>query len=116
MNKAITFGAIIAMLLTISSQTNAQHRRHHRVAHSHVAVVAYPAVSIRVNNRLDQQDRFAMASAYLANNDLLSIKTYAKMTGLNKRTAEAELDSFANDKQRGIACIIVGRKKMYKKI
>lgn len=50
-----------------------------------------------MSNRLSQKERLAMVMAYLRTHESLSIAQYARMTGLGKATAEAELDVFATD-------------------
>lgn len=56
-----------------------------------------------------------MAVAYLEHNQYLSVKKYAKMTGLSKDMAEAELDAFACDKRNPVTLVISGKKKLYTK-
>ncbi len=53
-----------------------------------------------------------MATAYLEHNQYLSVKKYAKMTGLTKAMARAELDAFACDERNPITPVILNRKKL----
>lgn len=108
--------ALIAILTTTCITASAQYRLHRHYVGPHVtAIVAQPAVTVKIDNRLTQKERFQMAIAYLNKNKYLTIKKYAKMTGLNKKTAEAELDAFTMDKSKPIACVIVKKKKLYTK-
>lgn len=51
--------------------------------------------------------------AYLKNHEYLTVNKYAKMTGLLKVAAKAELDAFATDKDRPIEAVTRGKKKVY---
>ena len=89
---------IIAIILTCGV-TSAQYRHRH-YPHRVVTVVVKPEVTSHVSNRFNQKER-------------LGISQYAKMTQLNKISAEAELDAFAIDKKKPIQCVIRGKKKVY---
>lgn len=52
-----------------------------------VVVRTVPTTTTRVSNHLTQNQRLHMALAYLQNNRYLSIKHYARMTGLSKQMA-----------------------------
>ena len=54
-----------------------------------------------------------MALAYLKKHKQLTSNKYAKLTGLTKAMAEAELNAFASDKRKPIARIVKGRKSVY---
>lgn len=69
-----------------------------------------------VSNHLTQNQRLHMALAYLQNNRYLTIKHYARMTGLSKQMAEAELDSFCSRANGMLRCQTAGGKKVYSKI
>ena len=58
----------------------------------------------------------AHGPAYLQNNRYLTIKHYARMTGLSKQMAEAELDSFCSRANGMLKCQTAGSKKVYSKI
>lgn len=103
---------IIAMVL-VCGTVNAQHRHRHHHPHRVVTVVVKPEVTSHVSNRFNQRERLGMAVAYLETHKYLTISQYAKMTQLNKISAEAELDAFAIDKKKPIQCIIRGKKKVY---
>lgn len=119
MNKTINWkaGILAASLLLGGCTANAQHWRHHSHHHPYrtVTVVTTPNSAPRVSNRFSTKDRLAMALAYLELNKDLTIKQYAKMTGLSKESAEAELDAFAVDKNNPIRLIFKGKKKLYVK-
>lgn len=105
----------MASLLTCCSANAQRYYRHHHHPHYVVTVVAKPAATVRVSNRLNQKERLQMAVAYLEHNQYLSVKKYAKMTGLSKEMAEAELDAFACDKRNPVTLVISDRKKLYTK-
>ena len=106
-------GILIIAMACVCGTANAQHwhRRHH--PHRTVTVVVRPEVTSHVSNRFSQKERFGMAVAYLETHKYLTINQYAKMTQLNKVSAEAELDAFAIDKRKPIQCVIRGKKKVY---
>lgn len=56
-----------------------------------------------------------MAIAYLTRNQYLSVMQYAKMTGLSKDMAEAELDAFACDDKNPVELVVTEKKKLYTK-
>ena len=72
-----------------------------------------PAVTMRITNRLSTKDRLNMALAYLHRNQYLTAKEYAKMTGLDKKMAEAELNAFSMDKKNRIAILNTDKKTLY---
>lgn len=78
-----------------------------------VTVVARPSVTAHTSNRFTRKERFRMAMAYLKNHEYLTVNKYAKMTGLLKVAAKAELDAFATDKDRPIEAVTRGKKKVY---
>lgn len=118
LKKTIGLMAVIAVLGWGSA--NAQrHNRHHCYRWHYpqrvVTVVARPATTIHLSNRLNQKERLQMAIAYLDQNQYLSVKKYAKMTGLPKGMAEAELDAFAYDERNPILLAVADKKKLYSK-
>ena len=60
------------------------------------------AVNIRnvnkyiIVNRFTKNERMSLVIEYLKCNDYITVRTYSKITGLNRKTAELELRSFAN--------------------
>ena len=113
-SKNILKTGFVAIALAMVCSTASAHRwpRFHRF-HRTVTVVTRPAITVKVTNRLTQKERLQMALAYLHSNESLSIKQYAKMTGLSKDAAEAELDVFALDKDAHIAVTWDRKKKLY---
>lgn len=114
-SKKTTSLLAVALFLTCVSASAQRHRRHH---HRHypqriVTVAARPTTTVHISNRFDQKERLRMAIAYLASNQYLTIKQYAKMTGLSKNMAEAELDAFACDEKKPITSVVTDKKKLY---
>lgn len=123
-NGKIKMAMVVAAMVFACGSANAQrwHRYgyHGHVVHAacmayptHVTVVAKPAVTTHISNRLNQKERFNMAIAYLKSNGSLTVKQYSKMTGLTKKTAKAELDAFAADKSKPIVSTYNGKKQIY---
>ena len=106
---AMTAIAVVAAC----GMANAQHWRWHHRPLRMVTVVSRPAVTVHVSNRFSQKERFKMAMAYLKHHEYLTVKRYAKMTGLPKAAAEAELNTFAADTDKPIAAAIKGKKIVY---
>lgn len=105
---------IMATVIILSCGTaNAQPWRWHSRPHHVVTVVARPTVTVHVDNHFTRKERFRMAMAYLKNYEYLTVNRYAKMTGLPKAAAKAELDAFTTDKDRPIKAVIRGKKKVY---
>ena len=75
-----------------------------------------PTTATRVSNHLTQNQRLHMALTYLQNNRYLTIKHYARMTGLSKQMAEAELDSFCSRANGMLRCQTASGKKVYSNI
>ena len=115
--KTIGLTTVASILTCGSADAQRYYRHHHRSYYPQriVTVVARPATTVRISNRLNQKERLQIAVAYLENNQYLSVKKYAKMTGLSKEMAEAELDAFACDKRNPVTLVISDRKKLYTK-
>ena len=110
--------AIVLMALSVATASAwPRHFRHigHRGFGRPIVttVIARPAVTTRISNRLSKKDRLEMAMAYLKENPSLSISKYSKMTGLTKAMAEAELDAFAVNNDNPIRLVRDGKKKLY---
>ena len=123
-NGKIKIAMVVAAVFFVCGSADAQrwhrHGHHGHVVHAacmayptHVTVVAKPAVTTHISNRLNQKERFNMAIAYLKSNGSLTVKQYSKMTGLTKKTAKAELDAFAADKSKPIVSTYNGKKQIY---
>lgn len=106
--------AIMVIVIILSCGTSeAQPRRWHPRPYHAVTVVTRPGVTVHVENRFTQKERFRIAMAYLKNHEYLTVNRYAKMTGLPKSAAKVELDVFATDKDRPIKAEIRGKKRVY---
>lgn len=117
--KTIGFVAVALFLMLGPANAQRHFRTHFHTHYLHfphtITVVNRPATTVRISNRFSQEERLQMAVAYLSSNANLSIKKYAKMTGLSRDMAEAELDAFAYDDQNPIKLDGDGmsKKKMY---
>lgn len=115
--KTIGFVAVALFLMLGPANAQRHFRTHFHTHYFHfphtITVVNRPATTVRISNRLNQEERLQMAVAYLSSNANLSIKKYAKMTGLSKDMAEAELDAFAYDDKNPIKLDGMSKKKMY---
>lgn len=109
----VKIAIMAAALMLVCGTANAQRWRWHPRPHRVVAVVPRPVVAVHISNHLTQKERFAMAISYLKTHDCLTARRYARMTGLSKITAEAELDAFVSDKDKPIIAVIRGKKKVY---
>lgn len=96
--------ALFVALLAMTISTADAHRRpvRHHVVHRTTAVTS-PVVISSTLNSLNRADRLKLALAYIDRNGGITAKQYAKLTGLSKSTAEAELDSFATDRRPQLA-------------
>lgn len=109
------FRIVIMTILIVLSCGTADAQRRHRYHHPHhvVTVVTTPTVAVHLDNRFTQKERFRMAMTYLKSHEYLTVKRYAKMTGMPKATAKAELDAFSDDKDKPIVAVIRGKKRVY---
>lgn len=106
-------GILIIVMVLVCRTANAQHRHRHHHPYRAMTVVVQLEVTSHVSNRFNQKERLGMAMAYLETHKYLTINQYAKMTQLNKVSAEAELDAFAIDKRKPIQCVIREKTKVY---
>ena len=95
----IAIMAIMAAILSCGTANAQRWHRHYR-PYRVVTVVSRPARTVHVTNSFTQKERFGMAMAYLKNHGYLTVKKYAKMTGLTKTAAEAEPDAPLVEKER----------------
>ena len=107
---------VVASLALLCGTANA-HRHYHGPRYRHVprittVIRTAPAKRTTVVTRLTKKDRFEVAIAYLKANPDISVKQYAKMTGLKKEMAEAELNMFAQDAFNPIKPV-PGKKNLY---
>lgn len=108
-------GLMVVISFMTCCSASAQHRHHHHHPQRVITVVAKPATTVRIDCEFNRKERFQMAIAYLKQNQYLSIKKYAKMTGLPKDIAEAELDVFACNEGSPITLVVTDKKKLYTK-
>ena len=54
-----------------------------------------------------------MALSYMERHGAITAKEYARMTGLNKKAAEAELDAFAYNRRLIVSVLYKNKKKVY---
>lgn len=107
---------IIGTMLLVSALTfvwmpaNAQHR-HHRHARPVTTIVVKSGTSVQSGKK----GRLSMAVNYLQSHKSLTVKRYAKMTGLTKAAAKSELDAFAADVSKPIMAVVNGKKTVYVK-
>lgn len=113
---------ILAASLALMCGTANAHRYYHvphyygshynRIPQVRAIVRTVPEKRTTVIARLTKGDRFEMAVAYLKANPSMSIKEYAKMTGLKNEIAEAELNVFSQDALNPIKPV-PGKKNLY---
>lgn len=105
---------LMAALLSLACMPISAHHWHTcRHFHPVTTVITRPAVTTHVSNRFSQKERLAMALAYVHSHQSITVKQYAKITGLNKDAAEAELDAFVLDKRNKLAVAASGKSKIY---
>lgn len=103
---------IALMAMAISSADAHKRPALHRVVHAKTVVVK-PVVVKKSVLRVDRNARLAALMAYLDTHENITAKKYAKLTGLSKGVAEAELNTFAFEKGNPIAVVTNGNKKVY---
>jgi hypothetical protein len=95
--KMIKKGLCIVALASITITASAQRLCHRYPHRTHVTVVS-PSVIVKptkvIKVTTTSKDRLAMAIAYLRENKYLMVSDYARMTGLTKNSAQAELNAF----------------------
>lgn len=124
MRAGLLSAAMAAMLMlsvSASAEARGPHRhgggygRHHRC----YATAVVPSVrTVRMErkttvNRTSRPERKLMALAYIQKNGYLSVGKYCGFTGLDRRFAEAELDSFTLDRRDPLVKTENGKKVVY---
>lgn len=109
----IRTGLVAVSIALLGTTAMAQPRHYHRYGHGVRTVVVKPAATAHVVNRMDKNDRLAMAVAYIKDKGTITARKYAKITGLARTTAEAELEVFANDKRCPVVRAASSRKSVY---
>lgn len=124
MRTGLLSAAMAAMLMlsvSASAEARGPHRhgggygRHHRC---YATAVVPAARTIRMErkttvNRTSRPERKLMALAYIQKNGYLSVGKYCGFTGLDRRFAEAELDSFTLDRRNPLVRTENGKKVVY---
>jgi hypothetical protein len=98
---------ILAMACSSASAMPYKLHRHYRVRPARTVVVSR-AVTVT-----HQKERLAMALAFLRSHNSLTVRQYAKLTGLSKSQAEAELDAFAMRHDNPIRLAKGSKNKVY---
>lgn len=113
LKKSILISAIV--LLGIGGTIQAKHRHIYRVPARPIGftVINQSSPLVTTVQRFTQKDRWNMVVAYLGTHTYLSAKDYAKLTGLKKAVAEAELEAFSVDKKKKLSIIFIKKKKVY---
>lgn len=113
--------ALLMLSVSASAEARGPHRhgggygRHHRC----YATAVVPSVrTVRMErtttvNRTSRTERKLMALAYIQKNGYLSVGKYCGFTGLDRRFAEAELDSFTLDRRNPLVRTENGKKVVY---
>ncbi len=104
MTTSISRTYIAVMLTAICTIASAQRFHHYRayvpgrVIHTNTTVFTRPRVCVdyNINNKFTKKDRCTMMIAFLKKNRLITAKEYSEITGLKKKVAEAELETFCD--------------------
>lgn len=101
-NRILIFAALLALMCSTANTHRHYHGHyqglHYLYPHRVTTVIkTLPDKRVTVVSRVARKDRFDMAVAYLKANQYMTVKQYAKVTGLKKDIAEAELNVFAQD-------------------
>ena len=117
--------AAMAALLMLTASASAEARRPHnhrgcygRYHRCYAAAVvpAYRTVQVErttIVNKTSRPERKLMAVAYIQKNGYLSVGKYCGFTGLDRKFAEAELDSFTLDRKTPLVRTTQGKKIVY---
>lgn len=104
---------LMALSLALLCGTTTATAQHHRHRHVVKTVVVKPKVVVKQVTTSNACDRLAVATNYIKSNGKITIKKYARLTGLTYATAEAELNAFAADKRCPVIAIPKGKKIVY---
>lgn len=126
MRTGLLTAAMAAMLMlsvSASAEARGPHRhggygRHHRCYATAVVPSVRTVRTVRMErkttvNRTSRPERKLMALAYIHKNGYLSVGKYCGFTGLDRRFAEAELDSFTLDRRNPLVRTENGKKVVY---
>lgn len=115
MNTAINIQrlALVALMATTLGTAQAHRRPMRRLAKPVVVAPAKPITPKKATAHFGQRQRLDMALAYIDRNRHITAKAYSKLTGLQRKAAEQELDAMARSPRSGIALVMSGNKKLY---
>lgn len=102
-----------ALLAFSCAAAPAQPRHRVRPVRPVAALASRPMAEVRVSSRSPREQRLSMALAWLAKHRALTVRQYARLTGLSRAEAAAELDAFTRVAGRPIALVVSGKKKQY---
>lgn len=114
--------ALAMMSAAVSAQARGPHRHsaYMRCGGRYYAAAVAPPIRTTVQverrttvNKTTRPERKLMAVAYIQKNGGLSVNEYCGFTGLDKRSAEAELDSFTLDRRTPLVRKILKKKVVY---
>lgn len=124
MRTGLISAAMAAMLmLSVSASAEARgphshgggYGRHHR-CYATAVVPTFRTLQVERKttvNKTSRPERKLMALAYIQKNGYLSVGKYCGFTGLERRFAEAELDSFTLDRKDPLVRTENGKKVVY---
>lgn len=124
MRTGLISAAMAAMLMlsvSASAEARGPHRhgggygRHHR-CYATAVVPTFRTLQVERKttvNKTSRPERKLMALAYIQKNGYLSVGKYCGFTGLERRFAEAELDSFTLDRKDPLVRTENGKKVVY---
>lgn len=103
--------AMAAIMACGTADAQCRHlpRHTHRIA----TVVMTPAATINAACHRARKERLRMVMAYLKRHSHMTVRQYAKITGLTKGAARTELDALAASKDCPITAAMHGGKKVY---
>ncbi len=123
MRRGLLTAAMAAMIMLSVPATalaGGPHRHGGRMRHHgwHATAMAPAFRTVQVDRtttvyKTSRPERKQMALAYIQKNGYLSLSKYCGFTNLNRRFAEAELDSFTLDKKDPLARTMKGKKVVY---
>lgn len=116
MQTSLPFKTGLAAFILLLSMQPADARLRHRHSHPTIRVTVAPprpVPPVRIVRLSTLRERLARAQAYLSSHKTISAKRYARLTGLTRSAARAELDTFARDSSTRIAAVGAGKRKCY---
>ena len=112
--------AMIMLTVPVTADAGGPHRHGGCVRHYgwHATAMAPAFRTVQVDRtttvyKTSRPERKQMALAYIQKNGYLLLSKYCGFTNLNRRFAEAELDSFTLDKKDPLTRTMKGKKVVY---